>query len=97
MQNPYAMHSFLTLPTSKITHTNSRRPNYFNGTGPELAHVQVSAGQNSNRGFDIPPAVADGAAGDPSPIPVTTVNVQGDSTAGFQFSIGDKTPQAQNP
>jgi len=87
-----------TVPCGTLqTGTYTIGVNYFNGTGPELAHVQVSAGQNSNRGFDIPPAVADGAAGDPSPIPVTTVNVQGDSTAGFQFSIGDKTPQAQNP
>src|SRR5262249_25813674 len=37
MQNPYAMHSFLTLPTSKITHTNSRRPSNFYRSLPLLA------------------------------------------------------------
>src|SRR5215470_19875200 len=36
MQNPYAMHSFLTLPTSKITHTNSRRPKKILISDPTL-------------------------------------------------------------
>jgi uncharacterized protein YfaP (DUF2135 family) len=86
-----------TVPCATIeVGTYSIGVNYFFGVGPETAHVEVSAGQNNVRGFDIPLSTAVGTAGNNSPIPVTTVAVQGSASAGYQFSIGGSTPQLQS-
>lgn len=59
---------------------------YFYGTGPETALVQITAG-NSVRSYSVPFSVAVGHDGDNSPVVVTSVAVSGDPTHGYTFDI----------
>ena len=60
--------------------------NYYGGSGPETAQVQVTAG-TIVRNYTIPLAVARGSSGDTSPIPVASITVTGDAVHGFQFGV----------
>ncbi len=60
--------------------------NYFSGTAPETANVQIAAG-TSVRSFSVPLPVARGRAGDTTPAFVADVLVTGDATQGFTFLI----------
>ena len=60
--------------------------NYFSGSGPETAQIQVTAG-TIVRNYTIPLAVARGDGGDASPIPVANITVTGDASHGFQFGV----------
>jgi hypothetical protein len=69
--------------------------NYFRGSGPETARVNIQAGLEV-RNFTIPLSAAVGSAGDDSPIPVTTVQVTGNAEDGFELRIGGgASPEAQ--
>jgi hypothetical protein len=60
--------------------------NYFRGSAPENAHVQIKAGLLV-RDFDIFLPSARGSSGDSSPIPVANIVVFGDAEEGFRFEI----------
>ena len=60
--------------------------NYYNGTGPETASVQIVAG-NLVRPFSVPLSEAVGSAGNQSPVMVADILVEGNPEAGYSFSI----------
>lgn len=60
--------------------------NYFRGSGPETAQLQITAG-TIVRNYTIPLAVVRGGDGDASPIPVASITVTGDAVHGFQFGV----------
>jgi hypothetical protein len=65
--------------------------NYFRGTGPETARINISAG-GIIRSYTVPLASANSGA---SPIPVATIKVTQDEQSGeFKFEIlSQKTPE----
>jgi len=67
--------------------------NYYSGSAPETAFVQIAAG-TSVRSFSIPLAESVGTDGNTTPVPVANVVVGGDATVGYTFDIqGIATPQ----
>lgn len=60
--------------------------NYFRGSAPEVARVEVKAGSHS-RGMSIPLPSERGPAGDSSPVPVVTVTVSRGTNNVLQYQI----------
>ncbi len=60
--------------------------NYYSGSGPETAQIQILAG-SSVRNYTVPLPSARGSSGDQSPIPVASITVTGDTTNGYKFDI----------
>jgi len=60
--------------------------NYFYGTAPETAYVQIVAG-TSVRSFTVPLVSAVGSFGNETPVPIADVTVTGNATEGFGFIV----------
>lgn len=60
--------------------------NYYRGTSPEIAHVQIQAG-DIVRDYSIGLTQAIGRAGDSSPVGVARINVAGSRESGYTFSV----------
>ena len=60
--------------------------NYYRGSGPEVARVQIQAGLLV-RSFQIPLNQAVGSSGNSNPIPVGDIVVTGDAQSGYAFQI----------
>lgn len=65
--------------------------NYFCGTLPEQALVQIKAG-NSIRSFTVDLSEVRGSSGDSSPVEVAEIIVSGDSLYGYSFLINSLLP-----
>jgi hypothetical protein len=66
--------------------------NYFSGSAPEVAHVQVKAG-SVVRTYEITLSTSLGSLGDDSPIELATVTVSRNNTTGkYSFEITSLTP-----
>jgi hypothetical protein len=80
-----------TIPCSTLeAGTYQIGANYFNGSTPENALIQVIAGtQVQSYPVYLPQAI--GGAGNNTPIPVAEVIVSGDITQGFTFTIQQAT------
>lgn len=63
--------------------------NYYRGSSPETALVQISAG-STIRSFSIPLGSAVGSSGDNTPIPVADIVVTGGVEEGYDFSIENR-------
>ncbi len=70
--------------------------NYYRGSGPETARIQVEAGDEV-RNFTQALASDRGSSGNASPIPVATVVVGGSREDGFTFSIRGGGPALYDP
>lgn len=68
--------------------------NYFRGSAPETAHIDVKAGLDV-RSFTTLLSTAVGSAGNNSPIPVATITVDGTADSGYRFSIAGATAAEQ--
>lgn len=61
--------------------------NYFRGTGPETAHVNIKV-PGTDRSFDVVLPTALGTSGNATPVPVANVSVTKDSQTGLlQFEV----------
>jgi hypothetical protein len=60
--------------------------NYYSGSAPEVANVQIQAGLLI-RNFSIPLAQSFGSAGNGSPIPVANIVVTGNARDGYEFQV----------
>lgn len=78
-------HYYVSCSTLQ-TGTYSIGVNYYYGTGPETAQVQISAG-TSVRNFTTPLTSVRGSSGNASPTHVADVAVTGSAAAGFVFNI----------
>lgn len=71
--------------------------NYYYGAAPEMAYIQIAAG-NSVRNFTRNLPMVMGTAGNDSPIPVANIIVTGDQQNGFTFDVEEVVPpQTTNP
>ena len=61
--------------------------NYYEGSGPEAAQVQVSTGDGNTRTFRRPLTSEAGPAGDSSPIAVATVTIGKDADGRFTYDV----------
>lgn len=65
--------------------------NYYNGSAPETALIQISAG-SSVRSFSIDLQTAVGSSGNDSPVAVADIVVTGSAEDGYGFSIENRVP-----
>lgn len=60
--------------------------NYYQGSGPETAHVMIQAGEVV-KDYTVSLPAAEGRAGDSNPEPVATISVEGDPVNGYRFVV----------
>ncbi len=60
--------------------------NYYSGSGPETARVQIEAG-SVVRSFTVPLGTAVGSSGNSTPISVADIVVTGDDVQGYSFVV----------
>lgn len=61
--------------------------NYFRGSGPETAHVQISTADGNTRSFDQDLSTAYGSNGNSSPISIASIAVTADGNGGYTYQV----------
>lgn len=87
----YGPEHYFVSCTSLETGTYRIGVNYYSGTLPETARIQIAAG-TSVRSFTRELPTALGSSGNNSPVPVADIVVTGDQTNGFTFDIREVVP-----
>ncbi len=79
-------HYYVTSCDSLVTGTYGVAVNYYRGSEPEVAQVQIQAG-DLVRDYSVPLFMAFGSSGNFRSMPVASIEVLGDDEQGYEFKV----------